>query len=83
MLLKAATAFGIAAFFHLFNFDLVAVPCFIVSLGFVAWWFQKFQRDRQLARPNQFHIVREVRADYQQPSEMMSRGSRGLPTSFD
>ena len=85
--LKAISAFGVAAFFHFlfgqWGGDMFAGPLFIVGLFFLAWWLQKVQRDRRLAQPNQFRVIREVRADYQQPPEVMSRGSRGLPTNFD
>lgn len=87
MLQKAAVAFGMAAFFHFlfgqWGGDMFATPMFIVGLFFMAWWFQKVYRDHRLAHPAEAPAFRVVRSDYQREPEVMSRGSRGLPTSFD
>lgn len=50
------------------------------GLFFTAWMLALVWRDHILSQSNS---VRQVHADYHRPPETMSKGSRGLPTSFD
>ena len=79
------TALGCLFFAFIFSRipggDIFASGSLWAGLFFTAWLLWKVYRDHQLSQGSP--AVREVRADYQRPPEVMSKGSRGLPTSFD
>lgn len=60
------------------NLGTFAAGLLITCLTFTAWLLLLVYRDHLLSQD-----VPHVRADYQRPPEVMSKGSRGLPTSFE
>jgi hypothetical protein len=80
---NAAIALGLSLIFALLHGDLFAQSMLITGLIFVAWLAWKVYRDHQHAQNHRTYSVRSARADYQEPLELMSRGSKGLPTNFD
>jgi len=80
---NALISLGVAVVCYLIHADLFANSFLIVGLFFVAWLLWKVYRDHRLSQPARTYAIRSARADYQREPELMSRGSRGLPTSFD
>lgn len=71
LVVNAVVGFGCAGMF------------FVASLGYAAIAFYKFQRDAQLARLNQTPLLPDTDDYEHRQPDVMSQGSRGLPTSFE